>query len=121
MERMAQHIMNRFGEDKIPGIPGHQEVEIGLMRMYHATGKEAYKDMARYFLEERGKNPNFFKEETERRGWTHFGNMIPDDTKYNQSHATIYEQDICTRRWQILRRRITMRSCLQRADGSGRI
>ena len=93
MERMAQHIMNRFGEDKIPGIPGHQEVEIGLMRMYHATGKEAYKDMARYFLEERGKNPNFFKEETERRGWTHFGNMIPDDTKYNQSHATIYEQD----------------------------
>ena len=29
----------------------------------------------------------------ERRGWTHFGNMIPDDTKYNQSHATIYEQD----------------------------
>ena len=64
MERMAQHIMNRFGEDKIPGIPGHQEVEIGLMRMYHATGKEAYKDMARYFLEERGKNPNFFKEET---------------------------------------------------------
>ena len=45
MERMAQHIMNRFGEDKIPGIPGHQEVEIGLMRMYHATGKEAYKDM----------------------------------------------------------------------------
>ena len=93
MERMAQHIMNRFGEDKIPGIPGHQEVEIGLMRMYHATGKEAYKDMARYFLEERGKNPNFIKEETERRGWTHFGNMIPDDTKYNQSHATIYEQD----------------------------
>jgi DUF1680 family protein len=58
MERMAQHIMNRFGEDKIPGIPGHQEVEIGLMRMYHATGKEAYKDMARYFLEERGKRPS---------------------------------------------------------------
>lgn len=49
MERMAQHIMNRFGEDKIPGIPGHQEVEIGLMRMYHATGKEAYKDMAALF------------------------------------------------------------------------
>ena len=45
MERMAQHIMDRFGEDKIPGIPGHQDVEIGLMRMYHATGKEAYKDM----------------------------------------------------------------------------
>ena len=35
-------------------------------------------------------------EEAESRGWTHFGNMIPDDTKYNQSHATIYEQDEAT-------------------------
>ena len=32
---------------------------------------------------------------------------------------TVCAPYICTRRWQILRRRITMRSCLQRADGSG--
>ncbi len=60
MEGMAGHIIDRFGPDKLPGIPGHQEVEIGLMRMYHATGNEAYKKQARYFLEERGKNPAFF-------------------------------------------------------------
>ena len=48
--------------------------------------------MARYFLEERGKNPDFFKEEAQKRDWKHFG-MIPEDTKYNQSYATIYEQD----------------------------
>ena len=41
MEGMAGHIIDRFGPDKLPGIPGHQEVEIGLMRMYHATGNEA--------------------------------------------------------------------------------
>lgn len=91
MERMAEHIYNRFGEDKIAGIPGHQEVEIGLMRMYHTTGNEKYKDLAKYFIDERGKNPNFFAEEKEKRGWTHFG-MNPKDTKYNQSHATVYEQ-----------------------------
>ena len=33
MEGMAGHIIDRFGPDKLPGIPGHQEVEIGLMRM----------------------------------------------------------------------------------------
>lgn len=93
MERMADHIVSRFGEGKITGIPGHQEVEIGLMRMYHATGKKEYKEMARYFLEQRGKNPDFFKEEAAGRGWKHFDLMDPEDTKYNQSHATIYEQD----------------------------
>ena len=94
MERMAEHIIRRFGDEegKVTGIPGHQEVEIGLMRMYHATGKQQYKDMARYFLEERGKNPDFFKEEAAKRDWEHFG-MKPEDTKYNQSHATVYEQD----------------------------
>lgn len=92
MEGMAEHIIDRFGPDKITGIPGHQEVEIGLMRMYHVTGNEAYKKQARYFLEERGKNPDFFAEEAAKRDWNHFG-MIPEDTKYNQSYATIYEQD----------------------------
>lgn len=92
MEGMAGHIIDRFGPDKITGIPGHQEVEIGLMRMYHVTGNEAYKNQARYFLEERGKNPDFFVEEAAKRDWKHF-DMNPKDTKYNQSYATIYEQD----------------------------
>ena len=92
MERMADHVIDHFGPGKAAGIPGHQEIEIGLMRLYHATGNEAYKKQARYFLEERGKNPDFFKEEAAKRDWEVFG-MIPEDTKYNQSHATIYEQD----------------------------
>ena len=92
MEGMAGHIIDRFGPDKITGIPGHQEVEIGLMRMYHVTGNEAYKKQARYFLEERGRNPDFFVEEAAKRDWKHF-DMDPKDTKYNQSYATIYEQN----------------------------
>lgn len=91
MERMADHIADQFGPDKRPGIPGHQEIEIGLMRLYHATGEEKYSDLAQYFIDERGKNPDFFKEETEKRGWTHFG-LDPEDTKYNQSFAPVREQ-----------------------------
>lgn len=95
MERMADHIISRFGEGKERGIPGHQEVEIGLMKLYRVTGKEKYKDMARFFLEERGKNPNYFYEEKQKRGWIHFGQygMDPLDTKYAQVYKSIYEQD----------------------------
>lgn len=91
MERMADHIDRRFGPDKITGIPGHQEVEIGLMRLYHTTGEERYCNLAEYFINERGKNPNFFYEESQKRGWTHFG-IDPKDTVYNQSFATVYNQ-----------------------------
>ena len=91
MERMADHIDRRFGPDKTTGIPGHQEVEIGLMRLYHTTGEERYCNLAEYFINERGKNPNFFYEESQKRGWTHFG-IDPKDTVYNQSFATVYDQ-----------------------------
>lgn len=91
MERMADHIDRRFSPDKITGIPGHQEVEIGLMRLYHTTGEERYCNLAEYFINERGKNPNFFYEESQKRGWTHFG-IDPKDTVYNQSFATVYDQ-----------------------------
>jgi len=84
MEKMADHIDRRFGPEKETGIPGHQEVEIGLIRLYHTTGEERYRKLAEYFLNERGKNPDFFWEESKKRGWTHFG-IDPKDTMYNQS------------------------------------
>ncbi len=91
MERMADHIADRFGPDKVTGIPGHQEIEIGLMRMYHVTGQDKYRELAQYFLDERGKNPDFFIEEAEKRDWGHSG-MKPEDTHYNQSFAPVREQ-----------------------------
>ena len=95
-ERLADHIIGRFGpeEEKEHGFPGHQEVEIGLMKLYHVTGKEKYKNMARYFLEERGKNPDYFYEEKLRRGWQHSGQYSTDrlDVRYYQAHQTVYEQ-----------------------------
>ena len=91
MERMADNISEQFGPGKRAGIPGHQEVEIGLMRLFHATGKEKYRELAQYFIDERGRNPDFFKEEKEKRGWEHFG-IEPQDTKYNQSYAPVREQ-----------------------------
>lgn len=95
-QRLADAIIDRFGpqEGKEHGIPGHQEVEIGLMKLYHTTGKEKYKAMARYFLEERGKNPDYFYQEKVKRGWQHWGQYSLEelDVSYNQAHETVYEQ-----------------------------
>jgi DUF1680 family protein len=92
MERMADYIDRLFGPGKERGIPGHQEIEIGLMKLYRATKKDKYLKLASYFIEERGKNPNYFMEETQKRGWVHF-NMDPLDTQYAQCHAPVREQD----------------------------
>ncbi len=39
--------------------PGHEEVEIALLRLYRVTGHAAYRDLARHFLEQRGRTRCF--------------------------------------------------------------
>lgn len=39
--------------------PGHEEVEIALLRLYAVTGEVAYRDLARQFLEQRGRTRFF--------------------------------------------------------------
>ncbi|MDL5514324.1 glycoside hydrolase family 127 protein [Arenibacter sp. M-2] len=46
------------GEGKIPAVPGHQIIETGLIKLYEVTGKEAYLDLAKYFLDNRGNPEN---------------------------------------------------------------
>ncbi len=43
-----------FGPGKKIGVPGHQEIEIGLVKLYRVTGKKKYLDLAKFFLDERG-------------------------------------------------------------------
>lgn len=38
-------------------VPGHQEIELALVRLYRCTGMEKYLDLAARFLYKRGKNP----------------------------------------------------------------
>lgn len=43
-----------FGVDKKRDIPGHQEIEMGLVKLYRVTGEERYLKLAKFFLDERG-------------------------------------------------------------------
>ena len=43
-----------FGTDKRRDVPGHQEIELALIRLYRVTGDEKHLRLARFFLDERG-------------------------------------------------------------------
>jgi uncharacterized protein len=52
--RSADLLTRVFGPGKNLGIPGHEEVEIGLVKLYRVTGNEGYLKLARFFLDQRG-------------------------------------------------------------------
>ena len=51
----ADLIASLFGPDKLRYPPGHQEIEIGLVKLYHVTGNERYLKLAKAMLDERGR------------------------------------------------------------------
>ncbi|MFN8428397.1 MAG: glycoside hydrolase family 127 protein [Spirosomataceae bacterium] len=51
----ADHLLTVFGPGKISVAPGHQVIEMGLVKMYLATGKKEYLDLSQFFIEARGK------------------------------------------------------------------
>lgn len=52
--RMADHMMNTFGPGKRHWVPGHEEIELALVKLYQVTGQENYLNFANWLLEERG-------------------------------------------------------------------
>ncbi len=52
--RFADLICDTFGPGKKAAAPGHQEIELALMRLYRLTGKKRYRDTAKFFVDQRG-------------------------------------------------------------------
>lgn len=53
--RFANHIDQNFRQQNKPWVSGHQEIELALMRLYHLTSERKYVELAKWFLEQRGK------------------------------------------------------------------
>lgn len=56
MCRYADHIADLFMDQRtVPFLtPGHEEIELALVRLYHATGVERYRELAKFFIDMRG-------------------------------------------------------------------
>ncbi|WP_460767115.1 glycoside hydrolase family 127 protein [Niabella terrae] len=52
--RFAEHIDSVFRLANRHWAPGHQEIELALMRLYHHTGEDRYLKLADWFLQQRG-------------------------------------------------------------------
>ena len=53
--KLADHIDSVFGPGKRHDVPGHQEIEIGLVKLASVTGDARYSDLAKFFLDQRGR------------------------------------------------------------------
>lgn len=76
----ADLIYEVFGPGKREGYPGHQEIEIGLVKLYRVTGDERYLKLAELFLDRRGKK----KYQEEGNAW--------ETGEYWQDHVPVTEQ-----------------------------
>ena len=93
--RFADLICDTFGmeEGKIHGYPGHEEVEIGLIKLARVTGNQKYLDQAKYFIDARGVGENYFMKEMSRPDYKMIFPEFADYTpEYSQSHEPVREQ-----------------------------
>lgn len=90
MQRNAAHIYQVFIEQEHPGYPGHPEVELALMKMYRLTGDEKCLELARHFIDVRGVDKDYYREERAKRSWSVWGSDGEDDY-YQQSSVPLRE------------------------------
>jgi DUF1680 family protein len=69
--RNAELLWREFGDDRPIVAPGHQIVELGLVKLFRATGDPRYLRLAKKFLDARG----------------------PRGPQYNQRHKLVVDQD----------------------------
>jgi DUF1680 family protein len=91
--RYADLIDATFGSEpgKKRGYCGHPEIELALVKLYHATQNPRYLKLATYFIDERGQQPNYFDEEARARGEDP-AQFWAKTYEYCQAHVPIREQ-----------------------------
>ena len=77
--RFADRIDRDFGPKARRDIPGHEEIELALVKLADLTGESRYFDLARFFLDQRG--------------GAHDGELYPEGTDFAIYNDRLYKQD----------------------------
>jgi DUF1680 family protein len=75
----ADRIDEDFGPDARHDIPGHEEIELALVKLADVTGEDRYLELARFFVDQRGR--------------PHDGALYPADTDFAIYNDAAYKQD----------------------------
>ena len=95
MIRLADLICRTFGpeEGQNHRYPGHQEIELALVRLYRVTQDKKYLKQAKYFLDIRGVGENYFLVERKQKNFKRIFPELEDyDPAYSQSHEPVRKQ-----------------------------
>ena len=74
--RFADHLDATFGPGKRNWVPGHQEIELALVKLYRTTQNDKYLKLSDWFINERGRH-------ADKQGW---------NSEYHQSAKPFVEQ-----------------------------
>ena len=64
--KSADLVNKDFGPDKVKVYPGHQVIEMGLVKLYRTTGEKKYLDLAKFFLDIRGPKGDAYNQANKR-------------------------------------------------------
>ncbi len=84
--RNANLVASTFGPDARKDAPGHEEVELALVKLYRATGDVRYLTLAKFFLDERGIHANVSQDYTDP-SW-----KLYNDRPYRQDDIPLVDQ-----------------------------
>lgn len=93
--RFADYVADFFGtaDGQCKGYPGHEIAEMALVRLYEVTQDEKYLRLSRFFIDERGQEPNYFVEEERRNAEREHRPVRSVNLAYHQAVKPVREQD----------------------------
>jgi DUF1680 family protein len=86
-------LVNReFGPNARKAAPGHEEIELALVKLYRLTGDERYFNLARFFLDQRGRRHDTQPYPPEEKELAE----VYNDPAYMQDHLPVTQQTRAT-------------------------
>lgn len=94
MIRYVDYVDTKFGiePEKLKGYPGHEVIEMALIRLYEVTNNEKHLKLAQYFINERGNEPNYFEIESKKYNQDFWWKDTYFKLGYYQAHKPVREQ-----------------------------
>lgn len=96
--RFADLICDTFGtgDGQIPAYDGHEEIELALVKLWQTTGEDRYLKQAKYFVDQRGQEPNYLLGEHKQDDfYDYYGNKGHQPIlEYFQAHKPVREMDV---------------------------